>query len=258
MVDPIVICGGVGVPELAHRFRLSGFCTEPGERPWVIEAQGMRKIKETVQEFPRAFYIYGSEKFHDRLAYRLLPAPYGEIKLPSYFVWKGPSAQPIIVVGPGRCGSSTMARRLILAGVHMGERFVPGDEKNPKGYWEDIEFAELTKNWKTSWITNKEWADRFLSLCRIRAEKGIPWGWKDARISLVIEHVVQLFPKAIYIRCRRPPSQTIVSVQQTYGWSASGSKAFVMSREAKLTRFTPWPTIDVWIENPLHDRRGWD
>lgn len=44
----------------------------------------------------------------------------------------------IFVVGTGRCGSSTLARVLHQSGVCcMGHTFLPPDQRNPQGYWED-------------------------------------------------------------------------------------------------------------------------
>ena len=45
----------------------------------------------------------------------------------------------ILVVGPGRCGTSAVAGRLCDLGVFMCST-VESDETNPDGYFEDVEF----------------------------------------------------------------------------------------------------------------------
>ena len=44
-----------------------------------------------------------------------------------------------VVLGMSRTGTSAIARSLKTLGVEMGEKFLPSNKINPKGFWEDVE-----------------------------------------------------------------------------------------------------------------------
>lgn len=50
-----------------------------------------------------------------------------------------------IVLGSGRSGTSMAAGVLSKSGYFMGENLYPGDEANPKGYFEDIEINNINE-----------------------------------------------------------------------------------------------------------------
>jgi len=52
---------------------------------------------------------------------------------------------PVMVMGPYRTGTSCVAGILHHLGVHWGSQVGPGDELNPKGYFEDLKFANLVR-----------------------------------------------------------------------------------------------------------------
>jgi len=86
---------------------------------------------------------------------------------------------PIIVVGPGRCGTSAVAGILHYLGVFMGEGFVLADENNPYGHWEDKEFHDLNDALSTRRISSSQWNYWVGQLIQKRRALQIPWGWKD-------------------------------------------------------------------------------
>lgn len=49
----------------------------------------------------------------------------------------------IVVLGPGRCGTSTLARGLIALGIAFGDRLKPAARKNPRGFFEDIDLLRV-------------------------------------------------------------------------------------------------------------------
>jgi hypothetical protein len=54
--------------------------------------------------------------------------------------------QSILVVGTGRCGTSTVARVLHeQLGVCMGSRFREADANNPRGFYEDLDALEANQ-----------------------------------------------------------------------------------------------------------------
>ena len=49
----------------------------------------------------------------------------------------------IVVLGPGRCGTSTIARGLIALGIEFGNRLKPAARKNPRGFFEDLDLLRV-------------------------------------------------------------------------------------------------------------------
>jgi hypothetical protein len=49
----------------------------------------------------------------------------------------------IVVLGPGRCGTSTLARGLIALGLEFGNRLKPAARKNPRGFFEDLDLLRV-------------------------------------------------------------------------------------------------------------------
>jgi len=51
----------------------------------------------------------------------------------------------IVVLGMHRSGTSAIARGIVELGAHPGNNLMPGNEENPKGYWEDINIVNLNE-----------------------------------------------------------------------------------------------------------------
>jgi hypothetical protein len=77
---------------------------------------------------------------------------------------------PVIVVGPGRCGTSCVAGVLHRLGIYMGHRLLPADRTNPYGHWEDSDFVEVNEARLSGEITRAAWTARVSAL-------------KDARVA---------------------------------------------------------------------------
>jgi len=128
----------------------------------------------------------------------------------------------IIVLGPGRCGSSTVARLLHNLGISMGKRFREPDSSNPQGFYEDLDFRDLNQKileGKCSIDYFQEQLDQLIS-----KSKGI----KDPRIS----HLWRYYQKhsARYILCTRRPQLIVRSMMANYGWSEEESKQLLITR----------------------------
>ena len=113
-------------------------------------------------------------------------------------------SEPIVVVGTGRCGTSTVAKWLTHFDVSMGLRF--SNEMNPglePGFWEDLDFKEL--NQSRPEIGPIEFQQKLHSLIEEKRKRS-RWGIKDPRIAnpLVFSHYLDLLPKALYVHCFRP------------------------------------------------------
>jgi len=118
-----------------------------------------------------------------------------------------------------------MASLLQAIGVDMGEKLFAADKFNPKGYFEDLEFLQLQQeilkectpeedgwqDWgwtlsqkfdRTCWQTHR---DRAREIVQTRQEKGVPWGWKDPRTTLLLDFWDELLPDAKYVFVYRFP-----------------------------------------------------
>lgn len=49
----------------------------------------------------------------------------------------------VVVVGPGRSGTSALTRAVAALGVDLGSNLKPGSSKNPKGFFEDLDLLDL-------------------------------------------------------------------------------------------------------------------
>jgi hypothetical protein len=49
----------------------------------------------------------------------------------------------VVVVGPGRSGTSALTRGLEALGVELGDRLKPATRKNAKGFFEDVELLDI-------------------------------------------------------------------------------------------------------------------
>lgn len=132
----------------------------------------------------------------------------------------------ITVLGPGRCGTSTIARLLHSScGITMGTRFRDPDESNPKGFYEDLDFRDLNHAVLSNQMGIDNFQKRIDNLVRIRT--GL-WGIKDPRIC----HLWQTYRRysSQYIVCTRRPQLIVKSMMSNYNWSEVESKHVVTTR----------------------------
>ena len=110
---------------------------------------------------------------------------------------------PIVVVGTGRSGTSTVARLLATrCGVRMvRDNFLRPDRWNPLGYFEDRKMKTLVKKAMANQIDAAE----FARLAREWLQEGhdIPWGFKVTQIChLRADAIAALDPAAIIVCVR--------------------------------------------------------
>jgi hypothetical protein len=151
--------------------------------------------------------------------------------------------EPIIVVGPGRCGTSCVAQVLQQLGVFMGNWLVGADPSNPWGHFEDVEFLKLNESWLKKQISQAQWSAGVESLITQRRALGKPWGWKDPRTSELLRHYLEFFNDPKFVRCIRPAEDIEASVVRAYGtrgWTPQHAHALRERRERELDRFLPW------------------
>ncbi|HEY8019943.1 MAG TPA: hypothetical protein VIH93_02510, partial [Thermoanaerobaculia bacterium] len=150
----------------------------------------------------------------------------------------GPSAPsfPLVVAGMHRSGTSLAASWIGAAGVDLGERLIPADDANPRGYFEDAAFVELHgrmlraatreddgghRDW--GWTESERFdRQRFAPFCdparallARRAAAGGPWGWKDPRTTLALDFWDELTGGAArYLLVYRVPWDVADSMQR--------------------------------------------
>ena len=136
-----------------------------------------------------------------------------------------PMAQPIIISGMHRSGTSLIASVLAHAGLHIGDELMPSHPDNPNGYFEDLGFVELHEAMlhsrdRTVLVdrtfvahpTHRElnWARR-LVLERSHHEL---WGWKDPRTCLFLNMWRRILPDACYLFVYRNPLDVLFSLMR--------------------------------------------
>jgi glycosyltransferase involved in cell wall biosynthesis/GT2 family glycosyltransferase len=113
----------------------------------------------------------------------------------------------LIVTGMHRSGTSLAASLLAAWNVRMGDRLLPADRGNPAGYFEDVDFLALNRRMLVACTPpedgHRDWGwtesetfdagplpahrDAAAALVAARDRAGVPWGWKDPRISMLLD-----------------------------------------------------------------------
>ncbi len=147
----------------------------------------------------------------------------------------------ILVVSPGRCGSSTVARILHeRLGVNMGNKFREPDKENPNGFYEDVEFKNLNEALIRGMVTLEEFGVRIKAL--IDSKSG-EWGIKDPRLCEVCGVYLKYIPEAKIIITERPREIVVKSYIKSYGWTQENSER-LYDRRVNAIRF-------VYTLNPI-------
>lgn len=141
-----------------------------------------------------------------------------------------PRQRAIVVLGPGRCGTSTIARGLIALGIAFGDRLKPAARKNPRGFFEDLDLLAinyeaharlgLRRNGSSvSWISDEAWKAADLDDLQRRAQEvirrrfgGAPiWGCKIGGMMRILPFWERVFEQealdiAYVLAIRHPAS----------------------------------------------------
>jgi hypothetical protein len=167
---------------------------------------------------------------------------------------------PIVVVGPGRCGTSCVAGVLHRLGVFMGSRLVGADRTNPHGHWEDAEFVQLNAMRLGKRIEHAVWASGIEKLAYTRRALGRPWGWKDPRTCNLLRDYLELFDNPKFVRCVRDPDAIESSILRAYGdrgWTPAQARSLRETRDAQLERYLSWyETLEIKFERLRRNREG--
>lgn len=147
-----------------------------------------------------------------------------------------PVVKPVVIAGMHRSGTSLVASYLSSLGVHMGDRLLPADSRNPRGYFEDADFVELHgrilrdctaageaghQDW--GWTESERfdraplarYAGEAQALVARRAGASGIWGWKDPRTTLLLDFWDEILEgNALYILPYRFPWEVADSMQR--------------------------------------------
>lgn len=121
----------------------------------------------------------------------------------------------IFVIGVYRSGTSAIAGVLHHLDVFMGEKFDPPNENNPKGYWEDLEFKEIHKEFDDK-KNNYELVKKYKNLINYREDSNKIWGLKDPLLCNYLDYLTLYLknqPKLIV--CRRDRSHIAKSMAKS-------------------------------------------
>jgi hypothetical protein len=167
----------------------------------------------------------------------------------------------VLPTGPGRCGSSTVARCLHeFCNINMGEQWVrQPDNFNPKGYYEDYAFGEILKNLMTTRVSSEEGIqqvrDMLTTVIEERSVKYTDWGFKANTLYAVLPMVMDLLPEQPYIiRCKRPIHKVVMSFVKTFRTPYRQSIFEILLREHMLDEMAKiYPMVDIHFDRHRTD-----
>ena len=108
--------------------------------------------------------------------------------------------KPVLVIGCGRSGTSTVARILHNRfNVKMGETFEPPNDANPQGYYEDTALHYANRKLTRGLGTYPEWFYFTQQEIKKRYEMNRPWGLKVNGLTYLLGLYDQFIPDAYYI-----------------------------------------------------------
>jgi hypothetical protein len=134
------------------------------------------------------------------------------------------SFRSVIVAGMHRCGTSLMAGLLRQGGVDMGARLLGGGRGNPRGHFEDLEILEFHQRvFKVRGVTPltvppgpsmaftaEERAEA--SALVARRSRSPLWGFKDPRVTALLDQWHELLPDPFYVLLYRHPIGVALSL----------------------------------------------
>lgn len=140
-----------------------------------------------------------------------------------------------IVLGAPRSGTSLLASILNEMGIFMGYNFLPADDANPNGYFEDQTFLGLNKgiliNLNMDWYSfpppkiirqllitlSDDIIKSAKQLIKTREVLDVPWGWKDPRNTILCQFYHRLIAKPKYIIIQRDIEDVVKSLLRVHG-----------------------------------------
>jgi len=125
----------------------------------------------------------------------------------------------IVVLGAHRSGTSACAGVLHHLGVNLGTRLLPANEKNPKGFFEDLDLSDLHHFMIGNWYEPTDKAtpalmEKYAKLIEKKSNQAL-WGVKDPKLCMLIDDFSEIARKhnvLSIININRPLDSIINSV----------------------------------------------
>ncbi len=139
----------------------------------------------------------------------------------------------LVITGMHRSATSLIASLFQRAGVTLGAQLLPADQRNPRGFFEDVDFYEFHERAlrergqsilvdRTFQFTPTADEDaRANELLAARAPLAV-WGWKDPRTSLFLEFWRAKIPDAHFLFVYRHPFDVLRSLMRRKEWHMFG------------------------------------
>ena len=178
----------------------------------------------------------------------------------------------VIVLGMHRSGTSLVASMLDAMGVEMGERLMPANPSNPRGYYEDLDFYEMNEailaeaggNWGQ--LPSQQAIEEAGERLRYRIGALVDrknwqklWGWKDPRTCITLPLYL---PHLDDVRCvvvRRDRPAVVASLMKRDGGQAADWNALCDEYERRVVQFllsAGAPIHHVRYEDVTHPKTG--
>lgn len=149
----------------------------------------------------------------------------------------GKTLNSYLVVGTGRSGTSTTARILHeKLNIFMGDEFVPANDTNKAGFYEDLGFYRFNNDFLNNNTTYGRWLWHMLKFIEDRRKLGKPWGIKYSRMPNIMGFYLSLIDNPLIIYCYRDVSQVIKSLKRCYGHDDQRAKNLYYGRTEIIKR----------------------
>jgi GT2 family glycosyltransferase/glycosyltransferase involved in cell wall biosynthesis len=136
------------------------------------------------------------------------------------------SRMPVLIItGMHRSGTSLTASLLQSAGLFIGHRLMGAGCGNAAGHFEDLDFYDLHRKAlratghadegfvKSAHVDLPQPLEQEArQLIAARESLGEPWGWKDPRSTLFLDHWQRLLPHSFYLFVFRAPWEVVDSL----------------------------------------------
>jgi len=120
-------------------------------------------------------------------------------------------ADPIVVLGAPRTGTSMAAGIVYRLGVMMGIHLEPPGPHNPKGYYEDQDIQRALDLRNTGVIDDVTLRTILYYHLKLRQSIGVRWGIKNLRLINMLELMIESFSHLKIILTSRNPENAIES-----------------------------------------------
>jgi hypothetical protein len=187
----------------------------------------------------------------------------------------------IVVLSPGRSGTSLLMKSLETMGMKLSENMIPGRHENPEGFFEDEEIVKLHKQMFKGLFTKASLPlpDNWLSMSEakkgrqalaqklqkeVQKHEGFIWGFKDPRTSSFLPLWNNIFnlerTTPIFLVAARDPATVVFSQQRYYNIQPEVVELQWLQRTTDALHHTAADCFIVhyedWFTRPVEQAKG--